>query len=311
MKTSKDRSLAKLKYNIEYQLLGHILNPLWKSRDERRYRRFEVKNKATLRYFSQFDGFLRCITPPVPDDLTVEPTRIFSIWFQGEEHAPECVKACFDSMRRHLTQDLVVLDSQTIFDWISLPDDLVTKWEQGKIGMAHFSDICRVELLFQHGGMWFDATDYVTGPVSKDIMESDFFVFMAGSRIRSWYAYIQNCFIRAKKGNPLLGLWREAIFEYWRYEDRIINYYGHQILFQHLTEINSYARELFAVMPHKEQDPTHVLWYGHKDDPYDEALYKEYVSGAFFQKTDFKDPSAKNPLSGSMAAFMFNQTISD
>lgn len=142
-------------------------------------------------------GYLRRYAPAVekivPEtvDTTEEPERAFTIWYQGEDAAPELVKACFRSMRRNLKQELVVLDENTLFDWITLPEHIVRKWKEGKIPHTQFSDICRIELLFEHGGLWFDATDYVTAPVPQYIMDEDFFLFMAGSRIRGSYAFIE------------------------------------------------------------------------------------------------------------------------
>lgn len=300
----KDK-IASLRYQSSLILFGHLLNPLWKSREDRRRRRSAATAAAVRKYLSIYGKEIANADIPVTTDASEGTEYAFSIWFQREENAPECIKACFGSMRKHLKQKLIVLDEKTLFDWISLPDYIIEKWRSGKIGYAHFSDICRVELLYRYGGVWLDATDYVTAPVPEYIMDSDFFVFMAGQKIVSWYGFIQNCFIRAKKGDPLLGLWRDAMLMYWQHEDKMITYYGHQILFQVVTETNEKAASLFAKMPKVDQDPTHVLWYGHRDDPYDSINFKEYTAGAFFQKTDFKDIRARKPLPGSIAAFMF------
>lgn len=295
---------AKIDYQAYLMLFGHILNPLWSSREQRRFRRSEITAKAVMRYLSLYRRNISEIVPEAVND-GAEPERVFSLWLQGEEQAPASVKACFESMRRHTDMEVVVVDENSLSDWISIPDYITSKWKSGKISNAHFSDICRIELLLRHGGIWFDATDFVTGPIPKLIMDSDFFVFMGGRKIPSWYGFIQNCFIRAKKGNPLLCIWRDAILDYWRHEDRIITYLGHQIIFQKVVEENPMARKLFAAMPRLEQDPTHELWYGHKDDPYDEESYIRFTKETFFQKTDFKQSSALHPLPGTMADHIF------
>lgn len=295
---------------ISYQAylitFGHILNPLWLPRDIRRYRRSKVTSKAVMKFLELYKKDIKFLS--VEEECVMEESeRAFSLWLQGEDNAPSSVKACFQSMRKHLAQELVVIDENSLSDWISIPDYIIRKWKEGKIGNAHFSDICRVELLYQHGGVWFDATDYVTAEVPDFIMNSDFFVLMGGSKILSWYGFIQNCFIRAKKGNPLLKIWRDAIYKYWEKENRIITYLGHQILFQFIIQNNEQASLLFTLMPKIVQDPTHVLWYEHKDDPFDRLKYEEYTLPTFFQKTDFKDIRARNPIPNSMAAYMFSQ----
>ena len=56
--------------------------------------------------------------------------KIFTIWQQGEENAPELVKSCFRSIRKHCKQELVVLDDNNIFDYITLPDVIVQKYKE-------------------------------------------------------------------------------------------------------------------------------------------------------------------------------------
>ncbi len=286
-------------------LSGHIFNAPWNSREKRRAKRYKATLKSALTYLKRYDSFIKGLKPEyqIPQD---EPERAFSIWFQGENNAPPIVKACFRSMRRNLSQELVILDEKTLFEWISLPETIIKKWKAGKIRPAHFSDICRVELLYQHGGIWLDATDFVTAPVPQFIENSDFFVFMAGKNIRGSYSYIQNCFIRSKKGNPLLGIWRNAILKYWEEENSVINYFTHQLLFRRATEVNETAAELFELMPKVDQDPTHSLWKDYCDKPYDKEKFEELTSGAFFQKTNYKDKRLNEVVPGSVADYMLN-----
>ena len=285
---------------------GHILNAPWKSREDRRKKRYSATLEAATGYLRRYVPYIRSLTPYEKNGLT-GPERAFTIWFQGEENAPELVKACFRSMRRNLSQEVVVLDKKTIFNWISLPDEIIEKWRSGKMRPAHFSDICRVELLYRHGGLWFDATDFVTGIVPQEIMDTDFFMFMAGDKVRGSYSFVQNCFIRSKKGAPLLGLWRKAILKYWENENSVINYFTHQLLFRQLVETNPCAARLFADMPHVDQDPTHALWGDHCTDPYTPETFRRLTSGAFFQKTNYKDKRLKSLPSGCMAEYLINQ----
>lgn len=278
---------------VHLTVQGHILNPLWGSREERRKKRYKATFDSVMGYLRRYAGPISRIRPEKPD-TTPEPERAFTIWYQGEEQAPPLVKACFRSMRRHLRQELVVLDSNTLFDWISLPEHIVEKWREGKIAHTQFSDICRIELLYRHGGLWFDATDFVTAPVPQYIMDQDFFLFMAGEKIRGSYAFIQSCFIRARKGNPVLGVWREANSIYWKEENLKINYFVHHMLLRLSVEVNPVAAENFAKMTKVDQDPTHSLWGEHCAEEYDEKTFAALTSEAFFQKTNYKDKRLEN-----------------
>lgn len=285
---------------------GHIFNPLWRNRDARRKCRYDATLKSALRYLRRYAPQISAIRIPPQPSVQNEPERAFTIWFQGEENAPELVKACFRSMRHNLKQELVVLDETTLFDWITLPDYIVEKWKKGEIPHTQFSDICRVALLYEHGGLWFDATDFITAPVPQYIMDQDCFLFMAGNKIRGSYAFIQSCFIRGRKGNPLLGIWREADYIYWKNENSRIDYFVHHLLFKLATEVNPTARELIAGMPHVDQDPTHALWGEHCMDKYSEQDFHRLTDDSFFQKTNYKDSRLKNMLPGTMAEYIIN-----
>ena len=284
---------------------GHIVNWPWKGREKRRKTRYDVTRDAAMRYLRRYSRIVSKATP-APIDMTPEPERAFTIWYQGEQQAPPLVRACFRSMRRHLKQELVVLDEKTLFDWITLPDYIVRKWREGKIKHTQFSDICRVELLYTHGGVWLDATDYVTAPVPDYIMDQDVFMFMGGSKVRGYYAMIQSCFIRGRKGNPLLGIWREAIYEYWKNEDSKINYFVHHLLLRLAVTKNAQAESLFAKMTKVDQDPTHELWYDHVCDKYDPEEFRRLTAGAFFQKTNYKDPRLASIQPGTVADYVVN-----
>lgn len=292
---------GRIAFQLRLMLYGHILNPLWWDRTRRRRRRDKAKYRSITAYLQRYTGQISRLQLATAPEQVDEPERAFTIWFQGEEKAPELVKACFRSMRRNLRQELVVLDEKTLFDWITLPDHVIEKWKSGKITHTQFSDICRVELLYEHGGIWVDATDYVTAPVPQWIMDEDFFLYMAGDRIGGWYAVFQSCFIRGRKGNPLLDAWRKADFLYWKEENSRINYFVHHFLFNLAVKANETAAKHFSRMPRVVQDPTHALWNDHYLDVYDEQAFRELTSGAFFQKTSYKSPGVAQVPPGSVA----------
>ena len=164
-------------------LFGHILNPFWKTRIERRKRRTDLTAKVVTKYFQRYLKAAENIpeTVPIKDDKN---DKIWTLWLQGEDKAPALVKACYRSVRKHCKQKLIVLDADTVFDYISLPKEIVEKYKAGKIGHAHFADICRVELLYRHGGYWLDSTGFVTAPIPDWIEEQDFFVYLTGDNYK-------------------------------------------------------------------------------------------------------------------------------
>ena len=281
---------------------GVLLNPFWENAQKRRARRGEIIARLVTDFMRKH--MLHAAEAVEPREAVRDDAgeKIYTIWLQGEQNAPDIVKSCFASIRAHCKQELVVLDENTLPQHISLPGYILRKYRTGRIKPAHFSDICRVELLYRHGGYWLDATCFATGAIPEFITEQDFFIYMAGRHIYGNYSYIQNCFIRARKGNWLIAAWRAMILDYWRCTNRRIEYFQHQLMFRTLVENHPHAAELFARMPKIDQDPTHYLFFLHGDEPFDAALQEQITrEGFFFQKTTYK--SAKAPVPGSFRAY--------
>ena len=69
-------------------------------------------------------------------------------WFQGLDNAPQLVKKCYESICYWLKEyEIVVITKENYGDYVSFPDYIVKKWEEGIISDAQFSDILRLELL--------------------------------------------------------------------------------------------------------------------------------------------------------------------
>ncbi len=277
---------------------GHILNWPWRTREHRRAVRSDVISKVIPQYFKRYLPAAAAIKERKVENND-ENDKIFSLWLQGEDKAPPLVQACFRNIRKHCKQELIVLDINTVFDYISLPQVIIDKYKAGKIAHAHFADICRVELLYNHGGYWLDSTGFATAEIPKWIEKEDFFVYMAGSKVGSPYSFMQNCFIRSRKGAYLLDAWRAMILDYWMNENSNFDYFMHQLLFKTLVENDARAKKYFEKMPHVDQDPTHALWWKYHNKPFNKKEFDKVTAGAFFQKTTYQQ--AKNPVPGSYA----------
>jgi mannosyltransferase OCH1-like enzyme len=267
---------------------AHVFNWFWRPRSRRSDVRTKVLSQVATEYFKRY----LYAAESVKEEKVIKNDKndkIYTIWQQGEKSAPPIVKATFRSIRHNCKQELIVLDDNNLFDYLELPPVIVDKYKKGKIKRAHFADICRVELLYRHGGYWMDATDFAVGAIPKWIEKEDFFVYLVGTKVGQRYMYMQNCFIRSRKGAYLLAAWRAMILEYWMHEPKSFDYFMHQMLFQTLVENDSRAKKYFAPMPHVDQYPTHTLWHGYKHKKFNKKQFEELTSGAFFQKTSYND----------------------
>ena len=82
---------------------------------------------------------------------------IWTCWFQGLRQAPELVRKCLASWHeRNPEWDFRVLDASTISRYVDLGAHI--DLTRQSITAASLSDILRVLLLHEYGGVWVDAT---------------------------------------------------------------------------------------------------------------------------------------------------------
>ena len=68
--------------------------------------------------------------------------------------------------------------------YVSFSPEVITKFNEGKISMTTLSDRLRMELLYRYGGVWIDATYYVTdGRINDVIMKEGFYTQKFGEPI--------------------------------------------------------------------------------------------------------------------------------
>ncbi len=296
-------SFASSMIRLEIGLKAHVLNWPWRDRMLRRKIRNDVLGTVLPKYLKRYLPPKNFKAPTVVHDDATE--KIYSIWFQGKDSAPKWVKACFRSVERNCPQEHVVLDEKTVFDYIELPEYIMEKRKYGKISHAHFADIARVELLNNYGGIWMDASGYVTSPPPAWMIEQDFFAYLVNPESVGFgwrYSFMQNCFFRARKGSYILAAWRYMIHEFWKHENTRLDYMIHQLMFKTLVMNDPRAIAEFAKMPHVYQNTTHALWWEYKDKPFDQKIYDEITGKTWVQKTTYRNTENLTP--GSFADHM-------
>lgn len=286
---------------------AHITNWFWRTRNERRQVRKRYNMEAFQHRLAKYIPFIQNLEVPAHDSQKPGKETVFSIWFQGYEAAPEIVRKCLDSMKKMFGSNFILLDKTNYVNYVTLPPNIISKWEKGKIRDAHIADILRLELLRKFGGYWMDATDFVTGTIPDEIKELPFFMYMADQE-RTVNMYVQNCFIHSDAGYPLVEMWLSVLYEYWKNEDLAVNYFFGQNLFRLLVTHNAEAKKLFEKMPKIDMSPTHVLWHKIGNHPFSEEEYQEMKKNAFFQKCTHKrhKHGLNNIRNNSLADFVIN-----
>jgi hypothetical protein len=180
----------------------------------------------------------------------IEDYTIWQFWDKGIENAPEIVKKCVESVdkfepnRRH-----IVLNMENIKDYVDIPEKYYNLLKEGKMGMAHFSDILRTYLLIKYGGCWIDSTVLLTDKLPDYIINSDLFLFQNYERADLDGLNIASYFIHSKPNNKILLDVKDGLWAYWQDNNYLMNYFLYLHLFTMVTHSDAVNNEIWAKVP--------------------------------------------------------------
>ena len=169
----------------------------------------------------------------------VKSNEAFSVWFQGQSQAPEVVQMCLKSVSRVMAGRHLVLDRQAL-DSLGIPDAVMQRVGHDAKFMAVFSDVVRLALLSQRGGVWFDATLFVhhLPPAMSDnpfysirhalpshagslLCNPSVFMTPDGHFESKWTAF----FLQSHKGDVVSSFAFGMMCEYWSKMDFLVDYF--------------------------------------------------------------------------------------
>ena len=186
---------------------------------------------------------------------------IWACWLQGEEHAPPLVRACLSSWRRNNPGwEVRCLDATTIERYV--PVRGYVDLEQQSVTAASLSDILRILLPREFGGVWADATLLCNRPLDDwlpGVMDAGFFAFTAAGRDRvlsSWFL------ATTTPNHYLVSQWHKRSVDYWRGRQCSDDYFWFHHQFRDLCETDRLAAEAWSRVPKHSADGPHALQRG-------------------------------------------------
>jgi hypothetical protein len=209
--------------------------------------------------------------------------NIFLLWLQGWEHAAWLNKQVAASWKcNNPGWKIHFIDFSNLKDYVSDIDYIYD--ERKDISPQAKSDIIRLSLLKNHGGVWADATLLCMQPL-------DHWVYEAVEPAGIWMYHgrgggmekevgLASWFIVSKKEGYIIQKWKEECDRYWIHYDSTDNYCWMDGLFKYLF----YHDELFQGTWHKcpylfarEEGQSHTLAdYGMgKETPHIKQMFEE------------------------------------
>lgn len=217
--------------------------------------------------------------------------KIWWCWLQGYEKAPDIVKICLRSLEK-LDREIVILDEHNFSDYVSFPDYIIEAYEKGTLDRTHFSDLIRLELLNERGGLWIDSTVYCSAPDTiRDITSTaDLFAYRAVRADNiSKYATYDNWLIYASKPSGILKDLRQMLYTYWKNENKLIHYFLFHIFMNIACEGN---RDEESRIPVYSTEPCHILQF-EMNRPYDSHRFEQILKMSDIHKLTYKHTESK------------------
>ena len=174
-------------------------------------------------YYASYDYSVPL--PPVDPDKN---NKIWMCWWQGLESAPEIVRACVGSVRRNAGgREVVIITDENVKEYADIPQWIWDKVRRGTITRTNLSDLLRLTLLAEHGGMWLDATFYCCRQLSGPIYDVPLFSIKRPDYLHASVAggmfagYSLSCDAEHRR---VFQTVRDFFLEYWRKSDFMIDY---------------------------------------------------------------------------------------
>jgi hypothetical protein len=218
-----------------------------------------------------------------------EKYPVWVCWFQGEKNMPPLVKMCYASLLKNANGhkiNFITLDNYS--EYAALPDYIIEKHKKSVIRNEQLSDIIRVFLLAEHGGLWVDATHYVSGELPD--FDGLFFWTPKWNNGRGDYAsmsYLQSVLYCRRPGNILMCFLKDIFIDYWKNENKLIDYLLISASIDCAYGNIARVKDLIDAVPFAKRG-CYDLYYC-MNLPYDEGEYKSVCGEVLFHKLTYKE----------------------
>jgi hypothetical protein len=214
---------------------------------------------------------------------------VWFCWWQGEENMPELVKICYQQLKKTKgAHSIILITEDNYTEFISLPDYIERKVKDKAITLTHLSDIIRVLLLYQYGGLWIDATIYNFQQLPDFGNETEFFTL---KRLKD-NDYVPECrwtgfLVFANKGNLLFEYLKDMLFKYWEEENRLGYYFLIDYLIAIAYEKVPDIKRMIDAVPYSNP---YLYWLRiHINEKFDDRAFNELNRTTQFTKLTYKD----------------------
>ena len=222
---------------------------------------------------------------------------VWVCWFQGEESMPETIRMCYNSLLKNAggrKVHLITLDNYSGF--ADIPEHIREKNRKGILSHTYLSEVLRACLLSKYGGLYIDATVYVSG----ELPSFDGMPFWTGkwnnggkfARSKPFVEFLSYCL----PGNILWCFLRDLSFDFWEKHDKLIDYHFFEVAIRCACEKIGAVRDMIDKVQATQQGIFDL--YSLANLEYDPQKYGALCKEVRFHKLTYKEDFRKETKGG-------------
>lgn len=240
----------------------------------------------------------------------IENYNIWVFWGQGEDNMPPLIQACYRQLT-HFNKNVVLITMDNIDHYVSLPNVIYKRVREGTITWAYFSDIVRTTLLAKYGGLWLDATVWISGTLSSNIFENSFFtacskVPISNRAIRFWTSFEWNwsgwCMASNHTQHIIFSFVSKMLQAIAINEKYLPDYVIIDYLIYYACRNFHKARQDMKIAQNKTS-PKRNYFATIMNNKYDETVYRELIKSDFVFKLSFRAPWKTSTSTGELTFY--------
>lgn len=203
---------------------------------------------------------------------------IWILWLQGWDKAPWLQQRVAESwIKNNPDWTVKLIDEEQVRTLVS---DIDYMYDSSKIITPQTkSDIIRLSILKNYGGVWADATMLCMQPLNNwylnAIKPAGFWMYHGNGGDLPIKEGPASWFILAEAGNPFISRWKKECDDFWIFISETDEYYWMDMLFKTIIESDIQLLKLWLSVPFlscEDEGQAHCLFKGSKMTIADEEI---------------------------------------
>lgn len=240
-----------------------------------------------------------------PARTDINDKNIWVLWLQGEASMPDVVKVCYKNLKKNANgHNVILLTNDNLEDYLCISPKIRNKVGKS-LSYTAFSDFVRLNLLSFYGGLWVDATFFITHPLDESIFNTDFFSIknkVNNNAIVCRYKWAVN-FMFFPQNSAIVAHVRNIFCAFWDKNDKPINYLFIDYCFEYERLHNNKFDSLIESLPYSNE-------YSHQirlnfNDSFNQTKYDSWLKDTSLFKLSYKGDLREVTKEGNLTYYGF------